>query len=147
MTSSDHSRHDGPRAAATFTGADHPAMEAYRDAVEAVVGFSHRQAALEAVLDRCAHFAVGHAYAAFIAGLLGQDRRARDLAVSANATSRSTSRRERQLVEILVVSSAGQRQRAAGLAAEHILEYPADRCTLAAIVQWVDARNAPSAAG
>ena len=117
-----------------FAGADDPAIAAYREAVDAVIGFGDRQEALEAALDRCADFAVGHAYAAFVAGLLGQDGRARARGGIARSLRRSISRRERQLVEILVMSSNGDRGRAAGLAAEHVLEYPADARALAAIV-------------
>jgi hypothetical protein len=124
-----------------FTGADDPAAAAYLAAIEAVLQFSDRQDALDAALDRCAGFAVGHAYAAFIAGLLGQDGRARHRADAARSASRSVKRRERQLVEILVLSSHGPRSRAAGLAAEHVLEFPADSSALDAIVRWFDTRN------
>jgi hypothetical protein len=124
-----------------LTGADDPAVAAYANAIEAVMQFSDRQDALDAALDRCAGFAVGHAYAAFIAGLLGQDGRAKHRADAAKSAGRSVNRRERQLIEILVLSSSGGRQRAAGLAAEHILEFADDASALDAIVQWFDARN------
>ena len=124
-----------------FTGADDPAVAAYRDAVDAVIRFGERQDALDAALDRCADFAVGHAYSAFIAGLLGQDGRARARGGVAKSLSRSISRRERQLVEILVLSASGNRDRAAGLAAEHVLEHPADAPALAAIVHWFEAKG------
>jgi len=123
-----------------FAGADDPAIAAYRDAVDAVIRFGERQDALDAALDRCADFAVGHAYSAFIAGLLGQDGRARARGGIAKSLSRSISRRERQLVEILVLSANGSRDRAAGLAAEHVLEHPSDAPALAAIVQWFEAK-------
>jgi len=124
-----------------FAGADDPAVAAYRDAVDAVIRFGERQDALDAALDRCADFAVGHAYSAFIAGLLGQDGRARARGGIAKSLTRSISRRERQLVEILVLSSTGNRGRAAGLAAEHVLEHPADAPALAAIVQWFETKD------
>jgi len=129
------------RIAEPFAGADDPAIDAYRDAVDAVIRFGERQDALDAALDRCADFAVGHAYSAFIAGLLGQDGRARVRGSIAKSLSRSISRRERQLVEILVLSAGGNRDRAAGLAAEHVLEHPTDAPALAAIVQWFETKD------
>ena len=124
-----------------FAGADDPAIAAYRDAVDAVIRFGEQQDALDVALDRCADFAVGHAYSAFIAGLLGQEGRARARGGIAKSLTRSISRRERQLVEILLLSADGNRDRAAGLASEHVLEHPADAPALAALVHWFEAKD------
>jgi hypothetical protein len=45
-------------------------------------------------------------------------------------------RRERQLLELLTLWSAGDRRRAAGLAMEHSMEFPADAGRLADLSAW-----------
>ena len=122
----------------SFTGADDPAIAAFLDAVDAVIGVGDRKEALDDALDRCADFAVGHAYAAFAASLLGHHEHARSRSGIARSLSRSIVRRERQLVEILVLSANGERARAAGLAAEHILEFSQDTRALDTIVNWFE---------
>jgi hypothetical protein len=44
----------------------------------------------------------------------------------AQQRSRTTARRERQVVEIAALAVAGHRERAAGLALEHLVEFPDD---------------------
>jgi hypothetical protein len=132
----------GENESGSYAGADDPAAAAFLDAVDAVIGFGDRKEALEQALDRCADFAVGHAYAAFAASLLGHHEQARSRSGIARSLSRSIVRRERQLVEILVLTAEGDRARAAGLAAEHILEFSQDTRALDTIVHWFETNKA-----
>jgi hypothetical protein len=52
------------------------------------------------------------------------------------------SRRERQLVEILLLSVDGDRLRAAALAAEHVREFPDDARALSVVDRWFRRRLA-----
>ena len=57
--------------------------------------------------------------------------------------SAGTSRRERQLVEILLLSIDGERRRAAALAAEHITEFPDDAVAVILVDRWFGERPPP----
>ena len=52
-------------------------------------------------------------------------------AIAAQRPSRSGTRRARQIAEITALVVAGDRERAAGLALEHLAEFPADAALLA----------------
>ena len=51
------------------------------------------------------------------------------------------SRRERQLVEILLLSVDGDRRRAAALAAEHVEEFAVDGAALSVVDRWFRERK------
>ena len=60
-------------------------------------------------------------------------------AVDVPALARApAARRERQLAEIWRLAENGHRRRAAGLAAEHVEEFPLDDESLAAVVKWLE---------
>ena len=62
-------------------------------------------------------------------------------AVGVPARSRApapATRRERQLAEISRLTERGHRRRAAGLATEHVQEFPLDAESLADIVGWFE---------
>ena len=56
----------------------------------------------------------------------------------------ATSRRDRQLIELLLVHARGDRRRAASLAIEHAAEFPEDSGTLADVAGWFDGRAGPT---
>jgi hypothetical protein len=56
-------------------------------------------------------------------------------------------RRERQLVEILLLAVDGDVERAAGLAAEHALEFPDDADAVAVLGRWSGRRTQPPQPG
>jgi hypothetical protein len=116
-----------------FTGADAAAASAYLAAVDALLRLHVTTEELEAHLELCSEFAVGHAYAAFIMSLAGEtDHAARRASIARGARSGAT-RRERQLIEILLLSVDGDRFRAAALAAEHTEEFADDAAALTII--------------
>jgi hypothetical protein len=119
-----------------FGGADREAVTAYRDAVAALVAFQDRRGELETRLERCREFAVGHAYAAFAATLSGEAASARQRVRLVRTSPRGLSRRERQLVEILLLAVDGEDTRAAGLAVEHTREFPVDAEALTIVTRW-----------
>jgi hypothetical protein len=97
---------------------------------------------LEAHLEHCNEFAVGHAYAALIMSLAGDvDHAARRARIARRSRSGIT-RRERQLVEILLLSVDGDRRRAAALAAEHVKEFTDDANALTVVDRWFQQRDA-----
>ena len=126
----------------TFTGANTAAAKAYIAAAEAVVRLQVSTEELEAHLELCNEFAVGQAYAACIMSLAGADGHAARRAGLARRTRSSVTRRERQLVEILLLSVDGDRRRAAGLAAEHVDEFPDDGVALTVVDRWFQQREA-----
>jgi hypothetical protein len=126
----------------TFTGADPSAAQAYLAAAEAVVHLHARTEVLEARLEQCKEFAVGHAYAAFIMSLAGSNEQATQRAGLARSVRSGITRRERQLVEILLLSVDGDRRRAAALAAEHINEFADDAVPLAVVERWFEDHSA-----
>lgn len=77
--------------------------------------------------------AVEHAMLALLAADSGDTADAQGHISRAQQQSRTTARRERQVVEIATLVVAGDRSRAAGLALEHITEFPPDAETLARI--------------
>ncbi|MBA2281915.1 MAG: hypothetical protein H0W25_11895 [Acidimicrobiia bacterium] len=83
------------------------------------------------------HLAIEHALLAVMAAHGGDDVTAAGHIARAHQQSRSTARRERQVVEIAALVVCGDRDRAVGLALEHAAEFPDD----AGLV----ARVAPSA--
>ena len=97
----------------TFTGADAAAAKAYIATANAVVRLKTSTEELEAHLEQCNEFAVGHAYAAFIMSLAGNADHAARRAGIARRSRASATRRERQLIEILLLSVDGDRRRAA----------------------------------
>jgi hypothetical protein len=119
-----------------FTGADRQAADAMRSAIEAMVALGVRSEELEQRVKGCDDFVVGHAYAAFLAELAGDPTRAARAARRARRSQRAITRRERQLVEVLLLVIDGDRQRAAALAAEHIAEFGEDRDALAPVATW-----------
>jgi hypothetical protein len=127
---------------AAFTGADPAAVEAYLAAVEAVVRFQASADELQVRLDRCTEFAVGQAYAAFIASLTGATADAAHHARLARSSRSGITRRERQLVEILLSSVDGDHRRATALATEHVSEFPNDALPLSIIDRWSQHRQA-----
>jgi len=76
------------------------------------------------------------ARAALVAELAGDADRAVYLADRARRSQRAITRRERQLVEVLLLVTDGDRERAAALAAEHIDEFDEDRDALALVASW-----------
>ncbi|HEX2784914.1 MAG TPA: hypothetical protein VHN36_15125 [Ilumatobacteraceae bacterium] len=126
-----------------FTGADVAAAEAYIATADAVVRLQATAAELEAHLELCSGFAVGQAYAAFLMSLAGStDQAARRARLARGARTR-ISRRERQLVEILLLSVDGDRRRAAALAAEHVEEFADDAAALTIVDRWFRQRQRP----
>ena len=125
----------------TFTGADAAAAKAYIATAEAVVRLKDSTEELEAHLEQCSEFAVGHAYAALIMSLAGADHRAARRAGLARRARSGVTRRERQLVEILLLSVDGDHRRAAALAAEHVKEFSADAAALTAVDRWFRQRE------
>jgi hypothetical protein len=124
-----------------FTGADEAAAGAYIAAADAVVRLRVTAQNLEEHLDHCSNFAVGHAYAAFIMSLAGAEDHAAKRAGVARQIRSGITRRERQLVEILLLSVDGDRRRAAALATEHLEEFADDAVALAAVDRWVPQRD------
>lgn len=59
----------------------------------------------------------------------------------------ATPRRERQVVEIAALAIAGDRERAAGLALEHIAEFPDDAELLACVAHVGEHRDLDAAGG
>jgi hypothetical protein len=119
-----------------FTGPDRHAADALMAAIEALVALGTRYEELEQRVRLCDDFVVGHAYAAFLAELTGDQNRAARFADRARRSQRAITRQERQLVEVLLLVVDGDRARAAGLAAEHIDEFDADRDALGLVATW-----------
>jgi hypothetical protein len=119
-----------------FAGADRQAADALVWVIEALVALGMRYDELEYRIRCCDDFVVGHAYTAFLAELAGDANRAACLAGRARRSQRAITRRERQLVEVLLLVIDGDRVRAAGLAAEHIDEFDEDRDALALVATW-----------
>lgn len=126
----------------TFTGADEAAASAYIATLNAVVHLQTSTEELEAHLELCSEFAVGHAYAAFIMSLAGAGDRAARRAGMARRSRSGLTRRERQLVEILLLSVDGEGRRASALAAEHVGEFPDDASALTVVDRWFQQRDA-----
>ena len=124
----------------TFTGADAAAAKAYFAAANAVVTLHASAEELETHLELCSEFAVGQAYAAFIMSLAGAPHHAARRAGLARDVRAGITRRERQLVEILLLSVDGDRRRAAALAAEHVEEFPDDGGALTIVDRWFERR-------
>jgi len=70
--------------------------------------------------------AIEHALLAVLAADGGDTVSAVEHIALAQQRTRTNARRERQVVEIAALVVAGQRNRAAGLALEHIREFPSD---------------------
>ncbi len=128
----------------TFTGADAAAAQAYIATADAVVRLQATAEELETHLEKCSEFAVGHAYSAFLMSLAGADTRAARRAGLARRSRVGVTRRERQLVEILLLSVDGDRRRAAVLATEHVDEFPDDAAALTVVDRWFRQRDAPA---
>lgn len=126
----------------SFTGADEAAIDAYLAAAHAVVRLQASAEDLELHLEHCSGFAVGQAYAAFIMSIAGAADHATRRAGLARRVRAGVSRRERQLVEILLLSVEGDHRRAAALAAEHIDEFDDDAAALSIIDGWFQRRGA-----
>jgi hypothetical protein len=58
------------------------------------------------------------------------------------AMSPTSTRRQRQILEILRLSHDGDDRRAAALAAEHLDEFPDDAPSLNVVDRWFDERQA-----
>jgi hypothetical protein len=70
--------------------------------------------------------AIEHALLAVFAADGGDTVTARRHIARAQQQTRTTARRERQVVEIAALAVTGQMVRAAGLALEHTMEFPSD---------------------
>ena len=78
--------------------------------------------------------AIEHAMLAVLAAGSGDTVAAQRHLVAAEQRTRTTARRERQIVEIAALAVAGREVRAAGLALEHTHEFPIDAELLARLV-------------
>jgi hypothetical protein len=125
-----------PHLSPTYTGADHAAVDAYVAAVDALVRLRVSAEELESRLEHCREFAVGQAYAAFVASLGGSSTQAARHARLARRSRHGITRRERQLVEILLSPVDGDHHRAAALVREHVSEFADDARTLSIIDRW-----------
>jgi hypothetical protein len=121
---------------AEYTGADPAAIDAYVAAVDALVRFHVSAAELESRLEDCREFAVGQAYAAFVASLGGSTNQAARHARLARRARHGITRRERQLVEILLAPVDGDHGRAAVLVSEHVNEFTDDALPLSIVDRW-----------
>ena len=65
---------------------------------------------------------------AWQAWIAGDTAAAQRLAHAATAAARARPRRERQLVQIVRLAVDGDTDRASGLIAEHLAEFPGDAC-------------------
>jgi hypothetical protein len=125
----------------SFTGADAAAASAYLATADALLRLQATTEELETHLELCGEFAVGHAYAACIMSLAGEsDHAARRASIARSARSGAT-RRERQLIEILLLTVDGDRRRSAALAAEHTEEFADDAAALTIIERWFQERE------
>jgi hypothetical protein len=79
------------------------------------------------------NLAIEHALLAVLAARDGDDVTAAGHITTAQHQRRATARRERQLVEIAALVVTGDSARAAGLALEHIVEFPEDAELLAGV--------------
>lgn len=79
---------------------------------------------------------------AWQAWVRGDAAAAQPLARAANAAARGRPRKERQQVQIVQLAVAGDTDRASGLIAEHLAEFPGDQL-IGRIQTWM---NGPSAA-
>ena len=125
----------------SFTGADAAAASAYLAAADALLRLRATTEELETHLEMCSEFAVGHAYAAFIMSLAGESDHAARRARNARDARSGATRRERQLIEILLLSVDGDRRRAAALATEHTEEFADDAAALSIIERWLQERD------
>jgi hypothetical protein len=71
----------------------------------------------------------------------GDAAAAQPLARAANAAARGRPRRERQLVQIVQLAVDGDMDRASGLIAEHLAEFPGDRL-IGRVQAWLHGRAA-----
>jgi hypothetical protein len=124
-----------------FTGADAQAGDALVAVIDALVELGERYEELAHRVRSCDGFGVGHAYAAFLAELAGDATRAACHADRARTSQPAITRRERQLVEVLLLVIDGDRERAAGLAAEHVNEFDEDRDALGLVASWCERRD------
>ena len=72
------------------------------------------------------HLAVEHALLAVMAARGGDNVTAADHIAHAQQQTRTTARRERQVVEIAALVVTGDMDRAGGLALEHVVQFPDD---------------------
>jgi hypothetical protein len=79
------------------------------------------------------HLAIEHALLAVLAAHTGDDTTAADHIARAQQQARAAARRERQLVEIAALAVNGDTTRAAGLALQHLVEFPQDDQLLARV--------------
>ena len=77
--------------------------------------------------------AIQHALLAVLAAHSGDDITAADHLARAKQQARAAARRDRQLVEIAELAVNGDTSRAAGLALEHVVEFPQDDQLLACV--------------
>jgi hypothetical protein len=77
------------------------------------------------------HLAIEHALLAVLAARGGDTVNAADHIARAEQQTRTTARRERQLVEIAALVVTGDTARAGGLALEHLVGFPDDAELLA----------------
>ena len=82
--------------------------------------------------------AIEHALLAVMAADGGDSFTAHGHISRAQQQGRATARRERQVVEIAALVVAGDRERAAGLALEHTVEFPEDAELLARVAPTGD---------
>jgi len=77
--------------------------------------------------------AIEHALLAVLAAHSGDDTTAASHIARAQQQARAAARRDRQLVEIAALAINGDTTRAAGLALQHLVEYPGDAELLARV--------------
>ncbi|MFZ0187098.1 MAG: hypothetical protein WAL72_09160 [Streptosporangiaceae bacterium] len=77
------------------------------------------------------------AWQAFTAG---DPSKARHLAATATTAARTGTRHDRQRTQIVELAVTGEADRAAGLAAEHLTDYPGDQL-IKAVRQWAERRR------
>jgi hypothetical protein len=79
------------------------------------------------------HLAIERALLAVLAAHTGDDTTAADHIARAQQQARAAARRERQLIEIAALAVNGDTSRAAGLALQHLVEFPQDDQLLACV--------------
>jgi DNA-binding GntR family transcriptional regulator len=121
------------RGGLAITIGDAEALRLYDDAVDAFAAGAAAAASgplIEQCLERVPRFALGRACEALVKG---SPPRSGWPPVSAGLT-----RRERQHLEIVAHTIAGDGERASGLAREHLAEFPTDRLIAAAFSERSD---------
>jgi hypothetical protein len=113
-----------------ITIGDAEALRLYDDAVDAFAANAACESLIEQCLERAPLFALGHACAALAKGTAPKS--------GWPPAPTGLTRRERQHLEIVTHTIAGDVVRASGLAREHLAEFPTDRLIAAVFSQLSD---------